>query len=74
MIFITILEGTSGGHSFHPLLIAGSTSKLDEVVQGHIQLRPAAVFSVSGLLGNVVNAPGDLMLLLCIWVFFFSLW
>lgn len=61
---------------FHPLLIAGSISKLDEVVQGHIQLRPAAAFSVSGLLGNVVNAPGDLMLLLCsfFYYYFFNLW
>lgn len=73
MIIATILEGTSGGRSFHPLLIAGSTSKLGEVVQGHIQLRPAAVFSVSGLLGNVVNASGDLMLLLSAF-YFFNLW
>lgn len=74
MIIITILEGTSKGHLSHPLLIAGSTSKLDEVVQSHIQLRPAAVFSVSGLLDNMVYAPKDLMLLLCAFFFFFTLW
>lgn len=61
MIIITILEGTCGGHLFHPVLPAGSTSKSDGTAQGHIQLKPDAFFSGSGLLGN---APGGLMLLL----------
>ena len=62
MLIVTILEGPSQGHLFYPVLIARSTSNI--VVRGHVKLKSSAVFSSSGVLDNVVHAPGDLMLLL----------